>query len=36
MRMYVVLLTVLIVAVATSMALPYIERDDETELSQVS
>jgi hypothetical protein len=36
MGMFVVLLTVLTVAVAASVALPYVERDEETELSQVS
>jgi hypothetical protein len=36
MRMFVVLLTVLSVAVAACVALPYVERDEETELSQVS
>lgn len=36
MRMFVVLLAVLSVAVAACVALPYVERDEETELSQVS
>jgi hypothetical protein len=36
MRMFVVLLTVLSVAVAACVALPYLERDEETELSHVS
>jgi hypothetical protein len=36
MRTFVVLLTVVAIAVAASVALPYIERDGETELSQVS
>jgi hypothetical protein len=36
MHMFVVLLTVLSVAVAVCVALPYVERDEETELSQVS
>jgi predicted lysophospholipase L1 biosynthesis ABC-type transport system permease subunit len=36
MRMSVVLLVVLSVAVAACVALPYVERDEETELSQVS
>lgn len=34
MRMFVMLLAVLSVAVAACVALPYVERDEETELSQ--
>jgi hypothetical protein len=36
MQLFVVLLTVLSVAVAACVALPYVERGEETELSQVS
>jgi hypothetical protein len=36
MRMFVMLLAVLSVAVAACVALPYVERDEETKLSQVS
>lgn len=36
MRMFVMLLAVLSVAVAACVALPYVGRDEEIELSQVS
>jgi hypothetical protein len=36
MRVFVMLLTVLSVAVAACVALPYVDREEELELSQVS